>query len=351
MNTRTGSPRALAAALFFALLVVQVGCVSAASGKTAKAGVAPEWMTDLNASFPQAKYLAAVGQGDTRRDAESDAAGALSRIFNVNVKSDTLSTQRYQQIVQGDKTTVQSGMTSGQTVAMKSDADLINVRFSDPYSDSAGLTHVVAYLEREPTAAIYRQEIGQDASRIDGFSGRAAGAPSALQAYALYDSAYQVGLHAQKLLEQLRIIHAPSAALLEDSVSLQKIGAARDAEAAKLTYKISLAGDSDGRISGFVRESLAAQSLAYSPDGRLTVKGSWATAPEPSSRYKSLRWTLDIALYDESGAAIANAVKESRENGLTEADAMAFAYREAKKFLSKALTDSLQDYLARAVLK
>jgi hypothetical protein len=331
------------------LLALALGCAGAPS----KAAKAPEWMVDLNASYPQAKFLAAVGQGDTRRDAEADSAGALARIFNVNVKSDTVSTQRYQQIVQGGETKVESGMSSDQTVAMKSDAELVNMRYSDPYVDKGGLTHIVAYLEREPTAAIYRQAIGKDAARADGFCQRAAATGAALQAYALYDAAYQVGLHAERMIAQLRIIHAPSAKMLESSVDLQKIGASRDAVAAKLTYKLSIEGDGDGKIAGFVREAMASQSLSYKEDGRLAVKGSWAAEPTTSSnpKYKSVRWTLNVALYDEGGAAIANAVKESRESALTESDATALAYRESRKFLARTLSDSLQDYLTRAVLR
>lgn len=334
------------------LLAFAASCASAAPSKGSK-GKAPEWMLDLSASFPQDKYLAAVGQGDTRKDAESDAAGALSRIFNVNVKSDSVATQRYQQIVKADKTSVESGMSTSQTVGMQSDEQLVNMRFSDPYADSAGLTHVVAYLEREPTAAIYRAAIGKDAARADGFCRRAAAATAALQAFALYDAAYQVGLNAERMIAQLRIIHAPSAKLLESSVDLQKIAASRDAVAAKLTYKLSVDGDGDGKIAGFIRDALSAQSLAYKDDGQLAVKGSWAAEPIASNnpKYKSVRWTINVALYDEAGAAIANAVKESRETALTDSDALALAYRESRKFLSKTLADSLQDYLTRAVLR
>jgi hypothetical protein len=347
-----GTRRALAASLTLSLLLTAVVCVSAAPSKGSK-DKAPDWMLDLNSSYPREKYLAAVGQGDTRRDAESDAAGALSRIFNVNVKSDSVATQRYQQIVKDDKSSVESGMQTTQTVGMQSDAQLVNMRFSDPYADSAGLSHIVAYLEREPTAAIYRAAIGKDSGRVDGFVQRAAAASAGLQAFALYDAAYQVGLNAERMIEQLRIIHAPSAKLLEDSIDLQKIAASRDAVAAKLTYKLSVEGDGDGKIAGFVREALSAQSLSFKDDGSLAVKGSWATEQVASNnpKYKSVRWTINMALYDEAGSAIANAVKESRETALTDSDAQALAYREARKFLSKALADSLQDYLTRAVLR
>lgn len=348
MNALSGSRRALAASVALFLLL----SAAAAAPSKAKAGKAPEWMVDLNASYPQAKYLAAVGQGDTRRDSEADAAAALSRIFNVNVKSDTVSTQRYERIVKGGATKVESGMSSDQTVAMKSDADLVNLRFSDPYVDSSGLSHSVAYLEREPTAAIYRQAVGKDAERIDGFGRRAAASASGLQQYALCDAAYQVGLHAQGMIEQLRIIHAPTARLLESAVDLQKIAAARDAAAAKLSYKLSVEGDGEGKIAGFVREALAGQGLSFKADGALAVRGSWILEPIATNpKYKSVRWTLNLALYDEGGAAIANAVKESRESALSDSDAVAFAYREARKFLSRTLADSLQDYLTRSVLR
>jgi hypothetical protein len=348
-----GKAGSLATWLALSLLLASSAFVSAAPSKNSpKAGKAPDWMFDLNSSYPKDKYLAAVGSGDTRRDAESDAAGALSRIFNVNVKSDSVATQRYEQIVKNDKSSVGSDMASSQTVGMQANESLVNMRFSDPYVDSAGLAHIVAYLERESTAAIYRAAIGKDSGRADGFCQRAASATGGLEAFALYDAAYQVGLNAERMIEQLRIIHAPSAKLLESAVDLQKIAASRDAVAAKLSYKLSVEGDGDGKIAGFVREILSSQSLSFKADGALAVRGSWATEPiQVNPKYKSVRWTINVALYDEGGTAIANAVKESRETALTESDAVALAYREARKFLSKALTDSLQDYLTRAVLR
>jgi hypothetical protein len=352
MIVNTGSRRALAAVLAVSLMLASTACVATPSSKSQAKGKAPAWMLDLDASYPKDKYLAAAGSGDAQRGAESDAAGALARVFNVNVKADSTATQRYQQIVQGGASSSQSEMQVTQTVGMKSGESLVNMHFSDPYSDSSGLVHIVAYLEREPTAAIYRAAIGKDTDRVDGFLSRAAASGgSALQAFALYDAAYQVGLNVERMLSQLRIIHAKSAILLENSVELPKIAASRDAAAAKLSYSLSIEGDTDGKIAGFVREALSAQSLSFKADGALSVRGSWTVEPVPNAKYKAVRWSLSIALYDEGGSAIANVVKESRESAISDTEALALAYREARKSLSKAMADSLQDYLTRAVIR
>ena len=61
-------------------------------------GNPPRWYNKLEDDFPEDKYLAVVGEGDTRRDAESDAAGALVRIFGSNIKVETEAIVRYREL-------------------------------------------------------------------------------------------------------------------------------------------------------------------------------------------------------------------------------------------------------------
>ncbi len=342
----------LAALALVSLFSVSCASVDAAEKKSAASKV-PLWMNELDASFPTGKYLAAVGSGDTRRDAESDATGALARQFNVNIQVDTVAQQRYADIVKGDSAYSESERTISQSVGTQASEQFVNLRFSDPYVDAMGTTHAVAYIERAPTAAIYRTLIGKDLEKAERLRTRAASAAGALQRFALYDASYQVSLNARRLLSQLRIIHNPSAALLEKDVDeAVAVSRERDAEANKLSYRLEIAGDDDGKIGGMVREALASQSLTNFEIGRLVVLGNWTLEPVAvNPKYKSVRWTINLTLMDEMGTAVASVYKESRENGVGEAEARALAYREVEKQLGAELIKSLQDYLTRVVTK
>ena len=343
-----------------ALVLVSVSLTSCASADAAeKKGGAPTavkvpgWMDELEASFPSSKYLAAVGSGATRRDADSDAAGALARQFSVHVQVDSEAQQRYADIVKGDSTYSESERSISQTVGTQAKEQFVNLRFSDPYTDTMGTVHTVAYIERAPTATIYRTLIGKDLDKAARLRGRASAAEGALQRFALYDASYQVGLNARRLISQLRIIHNPSSVLLESDVDQAvTVSRERDVEANKLAYRLEIEGDEDGKIAGIVRNALASQSLSSRADGELAVRGTWSLEPvQVNPKYKSVRWTVNLSLLDEKGTAVATVFKEARENGVGEAEARAFAYREAEKRLGADLTKSLQDYLTRVATK
>jgi hypothetical protein len=320
------------------------------SSSTTSSSSPPEWMSDLKAGYPEDRYLASVGTGDTRRSAEDDASGALARLFNVNVKMDAVSQQRYAELVKDDKAYSESEKTMTRTVGTQANEQFVNLRFSDPYTDGRGTTHVVAYIEREPTAALYRSLIQKDLAKIEDFSARAAAMSGAFQRYAFYDAAYNVGLNSERLLGQLRIIHPATARFFESRLDLKQIAAARDSEAGKMTYTINITGDSDKRLEAIIRKTLETMALSYQDRGMLTVKGSWSLQPVTvNPQFKSVQWTADIALYDESGTAIATYAKQSRENGISEIQASNIAYREIEKNLNKDFLQGIQNYLTRIV--
>lgn len=311
---------------------------------------APEWVNNLEHDFPNAKYLAAVGVGDTRKDAEAAAAGALAKRFTVHIQADTASEKRYLDLVKGDQAYSESESKFSQSVDLQANESLVNLRFSDPYTDASGSVSVVAYLERSPTAAVYRGLIAKDVAKSASLVDRANSATGALLKFALLDSALIVENNAARLLEQLRIIHPLSADSVQSDVDVASVSKARDDAATKLTYALDISGDSDGRIAGFVQSSLSTLSLSANAEGTLHLTGRWSVVPVSGNpQYKSVQWTLQLNLVDEAGSSVASISKTSKENGLTPDAAQSFAFREAGKFITKDLPSSVTDYFDRLV--
>jgi hypothetical protein len=323
------------------LAVLSLSCVTAAPA-------APPWMLDLKQSYPESKYLAAVGSGDSRRDAESDASGSLALIFKATVKIDSNAQRRYMQIVSENKTLSQNETSIAQNVDLQSNAQFLNLRFSDPYTDPKGKVSVVAYLERDPTAALYRTIIQKNIDLTDKLSARAEQEKGILYKFALLDSAVQVSLHSDLLLGQLQIISAPAAKLLAMQVDSADLAAKRDDAAKNITYKLSIDGDEDGKIGAIVDGALSGLKLARQSDGALAITGSWATEPVAvNPTFKSLHWSLKLALSDESGTAIATYFKEYRENAISDEQAKAFAFRSVDKMVRADFVKAITDYMTR----
>ena len=336
--------------LLAVLVLAACGTTGPSPARSAGGGNEPGWMNNLETDYPEAKYLAAVGSGSSRRGAEDDATGALARLFTVNVKVDAVAQQRYAEIVKGDSSYSESEKTISQSVGTQASEQFVNLRFSDPYTDARGTTFIVAYIEREPTAAIYRSLIQKDLAKLDDFMDRAGGMRGAIQRYAFYDAANTMGLNAERMIGQLRIIHANTARMMENQLDLKKVTSARDAEADKMTYMVAITGDNDKRIAAMIRKSLDEMSLSYQERGLLMVKGSWSVSPVTvNPQFKSVQWVADLALYDETGAAIATFAKQSRENAVNESQAATLAYREVEKEIAKDFLKSLRAYLTRIV--
>jgi len=329
----------------FAILILFNSCSTTGSKTKEKA---PNWMTNIETDFPNAKYLSAVGSGDSRRRAQEDAAAFLAQQFTVNVKVDTVAQQKYAELVKEDKNYKESELILNHSIGTQANEEFTNLRFSDPYTDKSGTTHIVAYIEREPTAFIYREIIRKDLAKADEFYTRASSITGSFKRYAFYDAAYAMGLNAERMIEQLRIIHMPSAAILGLDLNNKIFAEARDKEAENLSYNISIAGDKEGKIAAIIRDSMRDQAISYNSNGKMAVKGKWSLAPVSlNPNFKSVIWTVDISLFDETGTTITTFYKEARENGITEDQAETFAYREFQKQLSRELTNGIQAYLTR----
>ncbi|MCL2792076.1 MAG: LPP20 family lipoprotein [Spirochaetaceae bacterium] len=332
------------------ILILSISCATKGSKATGSQAT-PLWMTNLEAEFPNSRYLAATGSGDSRRRAQEDAAAFLAQQFTVNIKVDTLAQQKYVELVRNDTSYSESELILTHIIGARADEELINLRFSDAYTDRSGITHVVGYIERQPTSLIYRDLIRKDLAKAEEFYGRANSATGSLRRYAFYDAAYTVKLNAERMLNQLRIIFPPMVPMLEMDFNFRKIAEARDREAENLSYSISITGDNNGRIAGTIRETMSEQSISYNPNNATMVfRGDWSVSPvSVNPNFKSVQWTANISLFDDSGATIATFFRSARENAITEEQAEIFAYREFQRQLSRDLGRDIQSYLTRVV--
>jgi len=351
-----------------ALFAICTACASAQAGSETPAGGvaaptslvsspavaqanAPSWMTDLYAAYPEARYLASLGQGDGRRDAESDASGALARLFNVNIKADSVATQRYIELTSQGQTLTQDEVAVVQSVGSIASENFTGLKFSDSFTDKKGRVYVVAYLEREPTAALYKTLLNKDLSLIKELKGRAVLSTGLMATFALYDSAVQVSLNDERLLGQLRIIHPVTARSFEGLVKTNELVALRDAAAKKVTYVLAIDGDKDGKVGGIVRKALAGLKLTSQANGALSIKGTLVLEPVTvNPKYKSVRWTINLEFVDETGTSIASYFKEDRENAISDAEAKAFAYQSIEKEINDSFIQAINDYLVQVAV-
>jgi hypothetical protein len=309
-------------------------------------GKAPAWYGDLDRAYPDSQYMAAVGSGDKLRDAQADASAALARRFKVEIKVDAKAMQRYSDLVSKDQSYSATERSAMQTVTSTAAEQFINLSYSDPWTDPKGQVNVVAFLDREKTAALYKGIISKDAALVRSLKERAAKAGS-LAAFALLDSAMAVSANSDRMLAQLQLIKAAAAAELSPLVDSPGLARLRDEAAARLGFRLNLAGDADGKVGAMVKKALAGFNLSFREDGQLNVEGTVTVEPEANTKYKTLRWSLNLSLVDETGTAIATMLKESRENGISDSAVRGFVVREMEKRIQIDFVATVNQYMAR----
>lgn len=150
----------------------------AANGKTAL----PEWTNGSeHPKYKGAGYMTAVGSGQTRKEAETEARGELARSFSVQVKSEM------NRRAEGSHAESSEGQSRSQdrtrTVSdlkLSSNLKLRAVSIADRAQDPATKTfYALAVLDKNRASVSYLTELNQISKKADGLAKRFASAPKA----------------------------------------------------------------------------------------------------------------------------------------------------------------------------
>ncbi|TVR58175.1 MAG: hypothetical protein EA426_10555 [Spirochaetaceae bacterium] len=316
-------------ALIASSLVLVMLVTACATGAQSRDSRVPEWYIDRASVYPDSAYLTANGSGESRRAAENDAAGSLSRIFASNIRVESFAEQRYREIVGTSAAYSENERTAVQAVAIESQQQLRNIRFSDPFTDEFGRVHILAYLHRQQTAAIYRGLIDTNVREIERLVGRAAAASTTVRRYAYLSAADIVRLNNEVYIDQLRIVSPAAAGLGSFGISSERLANLINDAAEQMVFSVHVFGDDSGRVDAAIRRQISLRNFTVSDTGVLRVIGSVTIKPvEINPRYRSVRWVLEIDLIDERGEVLVTAAHDGRENAITHSEAVNFAYRE-----------------------
>ncbi len=292
---------------------------------------APHWVDSVyDKEYDQDTYLCAVGSGSTRQKAIDGALGALSQIFNSQVKSVTevtsLSTavddeQGKTQFSQASEMLEYGSITSNTDSIIGS--EVVNV-----YTDQLGRVYVRVALHRERTIELYQKKLSELSQTLAQGKGQALLSPQKLRQYVLLRKAREVAIQMQVFIDQLAVLLGKGQA--SPLVSL-------DRELATLASSISVdvcvtAEDAEEEVlqAAFAR---GLQNLGFVIDSTLpsaVLEVGYAVEPIQlsGSPYQYARYMLTAELKDAQISYVSYEATQ-REAALSEADAMAKALNTA----------------------
>ncbi|MEE9367408.1 MAG: LPP20 family lipoprotein [Pontiella sp.] len=285
-------------------LLSLVGCQSFTGGS-------PEWVENPKSVYPESNYLVAVGAGDTRRAAENSAAGNLSRIFEAHIQSDERildkSRETNSSFERTTDFTADINILSAQT--------LYNIQHAEAWKDDKGRYHAVAYLERRETAAIYRDMINKQTTRVNFLLASAKTTTDLLKRYATLRTANRHATEADSLLRQLKVIHSPSVAGLTPSYSVNQLRKALADSAKKIKVSIRIQGDNENRMTQSVEAFITRYGFVVGQPMVLDISGRVAVT-DTGEREQGLvfvRYELALQIKDSEGTLIASVGDKGRE--------------------------------------
>ena len=336
------------------VLAVLASCATTSGdrGGMANANDLPEWYLNPQSVYPDNTYLTAIGTGDTRRDAEQQALAGLSQVFEAQIRVDARTSERYSEIMGAQGTVSESQVRLAQNTNVRSNQTLLNVQFGEAAVDDMGQVHVIAYIERPPTARVYMDLIETNGDQVESFLTQASASDGLVREYAYVSAAAVVASANESLRGQLRIISPGFSEMVSLPYDPDTVLQRRADLASRMRVSVRIDGDGTGRIAGLVREALSEERFPVGAESPvLRVTGSMRIEDgEVNEDFLSVRWTLTLDMTGPDGSTLVTFEDQSRASGVSREAAVSFAYRDMEEAVQQEFVGAMRGYFDGLVL-
>ncbi len=321
------------------LLLFLVGCASTNIS-------VPVWMTDKNQAYPQDKYLSALGSGDTYEDAMRVAKGNLSQIFQSNIVSSSTTVQKYTEILKKAEVIQTEDTKSESSVQVSSIQSLINIKFGEKFVDDKGVTHTLAYINRQETAKIYEEKISANEENMEYFLDKADENNDEILKYGCYKAATAFALQNKELVEQLRVISQKDAEMNIEIHSYAELSAKVKEIGKKITYSVEIDGDANDAVKGMTETIFSNLGFNGAKKPLLAVKGKVSLEKvDLSKSTKFYNWTINLKIVrTDNGKTIITIDEVGRDGALSYERAKQVSYYKMREFLGTEIQAKLNAY-------
>ncbi len=310
---------------FFHKIILPILLLNLAGCKSLTGGGTPGWVANPKSVYPENRYLAAVGAGDTRRAAENAAAANLARIFEAHIESaERLLDQSRETGSSFERTTDYStdiNIVSSQT--------LFNIQHAEAWQDGKGRIHAVAYLDRRETAAIYRDKIDGQTTLVNFLLANARETGDLIKKYATLRAAARHAAENSQLLKQLKVIHPPSVPGSTPSYTESKIQRALADTAKRIRVQIKVEGDDHQRITSTLEDQVTRYGFVVGKPAVLEIDGRVAVTDtgQRTADLVFVRYALALQVKEADGTVLVSLNDKGREGHVSLEEARARSFR------------------------
>jgi len=273
---------------------------------------AAAWARNVNAAYPQDRYIAQKGYGADMSKAQAAALSALAAYFDSEVSSSTKLVDSARQ--QGNVTTA-SSTSFDQTTYVTSQVSLFGVRYAEAYrgpNDSEYQT--VAYIDRDEAWRLYEPKLRSQTGPFMAVYEQAERSGDPVTQYYRYAAAADLVLpEFTTSLDFAQILHPQRAATFAP-VRTAIAGAAAKSAAAKSNaafYFVPCSGDTDGAVTQALSRAFSERGYKVVRDEALS--SNWCEAAVTEDKQETQAGTfytlsLSFTLYGSGGAGAGGVV-------------------------------------------
>jgi hypothetical protein len=317
--------------------------------QSTRGGQEPRWVIDPYAVYPRDRYLATVGFGPNREEAEKKAIASLTAIFGQSIKSEYAAVTVYSEAV--SKGIVSSSGTTKimDTISSSTSLDtLIGAEIGNVWDDAHGIVYSVAYLDKERTIAVYGNMLHTNLKNIENLTAMTSVEKNTLDGYARYKlAAIIAGINA-KHAEVIAQCGGPTAESLNlpgaDILNIEASNIIKN-----VTVIVNVKGDSSNRIRDAFTKVISVEGLrtrGSSPPYTLEVNVDMSEVVFQNNNNKFCRFTISAELIENSTDSILLPFNfTDRVGHATYAGAQATAFLQAEKLIGEKYPAMFREYI------
>jgi hypothetical protein len=244
---------------------------------------APSWYLDKEANYPASFYIAAVGEGKTRIEAETAAVAGVSLFFNTSTEVRNQAIREFNEALSNGTTDFSQKTYISENAVVRSEEEFLGVRFADPWNDSGrGTWAALAYIDRQEAAGIYASKITANMAAINSLADDSAGETEALYACSLLNRAVRIGDLTEEYIKAASVVDPRNAAkYAADLTTINETRSAYRTRRTGLTFTVGVTSpERSGRLERKLQELLEREGYAVTPRNPLYQVSAVLSAEE-----------------------------------------------------------------------
>ncbi len=298
---------------------------------------------NLEKDYPESKYLSAIGEGDTRKDAEKSAMGKLALIFESKIDMSQTLNENYSEFSNDEGSSLTYESTTMKRTNVSTDQKLLNVKYGKHGVDEVGNNFIIAYINRRETSAIYDEKIENLNTSILSLESHANSADLKIKKYAALNRASNLMNENMGLMQQQTIISPYNPDFSDKVATYNSIYRKKGEVANSIKFVIS---ESDEDIVNSLTSIITSKGFKIADSGDFCISSSLKYEEVDLGRKEMFyNWFMNIELTNSNNEIIFNFDKSGREGGISESAVYSRAKFSANKSLKKEFINGFEKYL------